>query len=860
MAGVESYNPERRNTNMAEGTPGPGAEGASPQGETTPAAGAPKVAEGQFPPRPAWQIYNGFDRGKLEKDEYEFRIENPDSPYTLIVDPSSIDPDTKKPKVVAKILTIAGGAWGLFGRRQDQPQSGQDQQGNQGVPGPGQPETQAEIQGDVPEPTTAVNQTAAEGEAAVSPVPESPEKPPEQVAEGGGGGDNGERNGGQEPPPGQPPEGPRGPEPPRGPEWETSPERGRWLVEQIVYMETKLPYEVRYNAENGPKLNEYYAKLEQFVERTQEDRHKEKAFDPVEEHQVKPEEGEELLQAIQRTYDEWLKDGVKGREEAQPPENLSKLAPLRELITNFDNAYFPSPTVSEADRAKAIAERTNTVAELLKYFREADRRGILVGVNMILDSIYENIVSGKREQEEVRALADQQTVKSAQNERPSAYNSAEYSFASRLMGDPDVERLFNVWDPFLKLARMRLESEINQQEWIPLEGEWRPTSWGSGEEETTETFWSPYGGYPDYYIVSARTPAQFRRAMESFIEIIRNGSLGYAPADLFQNIQNFQRVFSARASLMAREHEAKAKSEQRPIGPDDMTLDISIEDRQELQGRAYLWYSYYQYEHYNKEEAKSGATAMALNEGPARHTAVLRSGAEGEVGSGTWDYDYLRAIELALNAQGSRGQLGNYTPAQEYLRDTIFKMQVEKRMGVVLKDYDRRDIASSTDFTARKKRDERLEAIDRYLRRHRGNLNTLSEEDRDYYLHQKAHASRNRYHIGIHQSAEEMRSLYEGFDHGDAHRRVYQEFKGLPPEELKKLPRKLLKSFRLGMVQSMMDQVRGEIRKGIRIDKQDYPVKAVFRKSDDLLEITINRLVEEGQIEEKEKGLYRRIY
>lgn len=723
---------------------------------------------------------------------------------------------------------------------------------------------------------TTEPQGASTSEAAQEANPaEQQAIPPGQGPPGGDRG--GENNGGshEQPPPGPGgPEGPRVPEPTSGPEWEISPERGRWLVEQIVYMETKLPYEVRYNAENGPILNELYASLKTFVERFQEDRYKEAAFDPLKEHQVEIKEGEGFLQAVQRTYDEWIKNGVKGQEEAReaarPPEDLSGLASLQELITKLDNVS--SPSISEEVRAQAAAELPQTQAELLKYFKEADRKGLLIGVNAILDAIYDNLTSGQHSLTEVRLAADQQTVKSLLNEKPAAYNSAELSYISRLMrGDTEVTRLFNVWDPYLRFARSRLEEEFTNQEWTPLEGEWRPSAWEGDEQETTETFWTPYGGYPDYYIVTARTPAQFRRAMESFIEIIRNGSLGYSPTDLMNNIQNFQRVFSARASLMANESEIRRLREDRPIGPDDMTVGIATEDRQELQGRAFLWYSFYQYEHYNKEEAKSGATAMALNEGPARHTAVLRSGEEGEVGSGTWDYDYLPEIELALNAQGSRGQLGSYTPAQEYLRDTIFEIQTEKRMGVVLKDYDRRDIALSTNLTACVKRDKRLEETDRYLRRYRGNLNSLSKKDRDYYLDHKAHAGKNRQRIGIHQSTEDIRGIYEGFDYGDAHRRVYQRYRELTPAELKELeelgglPKRLLKSVRLGTVQTMMDQVRQEIRNGVVRNGEKVVLEKSGRIKDDiegkaLLEITLDRLVEDKLIQERERGLYKKIY
>src|SRR3989344_7292345 len=93
------------------------------------------------------------------------------------------------------------------------------------------------------------------------------------------------------------------------------------------------------------------------------------------------------------------------------------------------------------------------------------------------------------------------------------------------------------------------------------EGEWRlPIE--QIQAAIRETYWEPYQGYPDYYVLNARTPAQFMVAKESFMQMIRTHALGYAPDDLMQNLINFKKVMSRDATKLAEEQEGLSE------GPD----------------------------------------------------------------------------------------------------------------------------------------------------------------------------------------------------------------------------------------------------------------------------------------------------
>lgn len=630
-------------------------------------------------------------------------------------------------------------------------------------------------------------------------------------------------------------EGPRGPESGE-PEWATSPERGRLLVEQIVEMETTLPYEVRYNRENGSRLNNLYKDLIKYVKGISRDRYKEDPFNPNRDHQALVQPGDKLLDAVIKAYRERIARGVVpiNQEEPATPEDFTGVESLDVLIKKYDSLTTSNPIPA--------AEIPKLEEDLLKYFREAKRKGLLKGVDEVLNSIHLGVTNGRIHPGEVMALLHRKTVPSAQNERPEAYVIAEDDFRAKL-SDPEVARLMNVWDPYLKWARGKFGHLVRGEDPGPdREGEWHLPDLPEADE-TTETYWEPSPNYPKYYIIRAQNPAQFRIAKDTFLRMIKNRALGYAPDELMQHFLNF------RDNLCALGNDLAIQQEGRPDGPEKMTSDFMEELRQEFEGQAFAWGAYYNNEVYNKDGYKQYMMAMALHEGPQRWIRTVRSG-DGEVGAYTWKFDYDAVVELAYNAQGSRGQLGGYVPAQSYMRNQIMQIMVEKGIGVILKDYDWRDTMTGSNAEVRLDRAVRLEQIESYLRRRGNRLENLSEEDQEFYMTAKGHFRANQERIGIHQSEQAFKSLYEDFDNGAAHIRNYERFRGLDENQLKQLPKSLRDSINLGRIQQAIEEFRIEVRNNRIVLRGDKPLN----------EILIDELIKQNRLSKKDKKLYREVF
>lgn len=616
------------------------------------------------------------------------------------------------------------------------------------------------------------------------------------------------------------------PEPTSGPEWKVSPERGRWLVEEITYMETELSYEVRWNAENGPRLYELSRGLKAFVEREQKDRYLQDPLNLEKEHQVTKQPDKPLIEAIKEAYAERIARGVElaKKTDGPGPEDFTEIETRGENLETLTAKYL--------NLRLPITEREQVEKDLLIYFKEAHRKGLFKEVDEVYNAIFLGFKNKTYSKKQALALLAQR--------EPEARQALEDALLGKAK-DPQVNpRLLDIETAYIVWTRGKLRKIINGENPGPYkEGEWRIP--GEEEEgERTETYWEPYGGYPDYYTISAKTPAQFRIAKETFLQMLKNRALGYDPNELMQNLLNFKKVLSARGNELVLEQEGMDDV------PDKMTAGFMKELRQEFEGRAFLWHTFYNSEHYNKEGAKQGAMAMAMHEGPERWTRALRSGEEGGVGFHTWNLDNLAMVEFALNAQGSRGQFGDSTQVHEYIRRITYERLKERGIGIVLKDYDWRDAEIDSDPKLRLDRATFLEQLDEHLKRNDDDLESLTEEDRKYYLQAKLHTRTNQERIGIHQSAEAFKALYEGFDNGDVHRNNYQEYVGKRRIDPDRLPKRLRDSVKLGKIQVLMDTLRQEVRTGTII---------LGRK-----ETLIDKLVSLKRITKKEKKRYEKAY
>lgn len=637
--------------------------------------------------------------------------------------------------------------------------------------------------------------------------PVTPDNPGTGGAVGGGGG-RGE--GGGIPPEG---EGPRGPEPTSGPEWEVSPERGRWLVEEVTKMETEMPYEVRWNAENGPRLYALSRELIKFVWATEKDRNKEAPFSVEKDHRIEFQPDKTLWQTAINAYQELIEKGVAqvDQEQQAPPVDFTEIDARGHdlaILTAKYESFSISPT-----------ERIQVEKDLLKYFEEAKRKGLLTGVDEIFNSLYLDYAGHKRPADHIKALLDQKTVLDPQrNPQPEAYVTAMDKLR-RKAADPEVHsRLLGVAHAYILWNRAKFRDILDGI--YPgdyREGEWRVPD-ERDEGEVSETYWEPSPNYPGYYVVTARNPTQFLIAADTFLRMLKSHALGYAPGELTQFAQNFKNFLNAEATKLAREQKKW------PDSPNKVTSDFVDELRQRFDGDFYSWGASYYGEHYNKDGYKQYFSAMALDEGPQRYVATLHSN-EGGVGFHVEGQDDITGVfEFGLNAQGSREQFKD-SIVQNYIHGTIQEIMIERGMGVVIKDYDHRDPfgGSSTEaFEVRLKRAKRLEQLEEHLKRNNYNLDSLTEDDEKFYSEAKEQVRKNIRRTTLHQSKEGFASSYEGFYNGDAYRNNYNEYvvkMGLDPKisnlrDPKYLPKKLRDSVRLGWIQVAMDNLRQEIRTG----------------------------------------------
>ena len=73
---------------------------------------------------------------------------------------------------------------------------------------------------------------------------------------------------------------------------------------------------------------------------------------------------------------------------------------------------------------------------------------------------------------------------------------------------------------------------------------------GEDQQGGQETYWRA-GSNPEYYEVTARTPEEFQKATDSFIDTLRSGVLGRSPQGATALLNNFKKAFSAEENRQA---------------------------------------------------------------------------------------------------------------------------------------------------------------------------------------------------------------------------------------------------------------------------------------------------------------------
>lgn len=558
---------------------------------------------------------------------------------------------------------------------------------------------------------------------------------------GRGGGHEGNGGGG--------PEGPRGPENIWSPEFK---ERGRELVEQIVELETNLkdyPYEVRYNVDNGPKLNKLYKDLQNFVEIWKAIRNDRNPWDPF----LRDPEGRVIGVKPKEGY------VVQPEPTAAQPENLAGLD-IYELQSNYANFGTPPAEIPQIQE------------NIQACFREARRLGLLKGIDIALTPLLDQIHSEGGEIERGLALARSVAVATFRAHRTDT-NLGELGLVT-----PSGVMLMGVLDAYVAWAEERFvlarvgqnvkDHRPGEFNFNPQETLGQTTQEASGQRRK---FWERYRGYPKMYNVFARTREEFQIAKNTFRKMLKNNALGDSPVDLLPHMQSFIEVFGGRGQDI-------------DVDP-EVTPSFMRDERHELEYGAFSGGASHTMESYNPPGWVQFMTAIATDEGPERFVRGARS-AEGKVGQFIYKFDYDPRLWLYHNPGGSRGQIANDTVTQNCLQSFIKEILIEEGMGVVLKDYD-------PTYDGPESSVKTLDTPD--MTRARAEMQKVNLE-----------------RIGLFQSHEDFKGLYEGFDTGDAHIENHRLFGD--EDDQSQLPKKLRQSIELGRVQLEVRQKRQQIREG----------------------------------------------
>lgn len=618
------------------------------------------------------------------------------------------------------------------------------------------------------------------------------------VTSGSGGGNTGGEGGGLE--------GPRGPEGARDPEWETSPERGRWLCDEIVRFRTTMTYQERYNEINGPIYAQRLQELQEYVDAWCEIRNDPDPWDPSKaypkpqpwepgnpliqppEFPPLPQAMQELNQMVNQFRDQYRLEGI---EEVNRPERF----PDEPLPDPNDENRSINARRGQYNNPSSRQELTDAQADLQVYFRQAKNHGLLREVDAVLNSIYQEVTTSMG-----RIGISTSQIEAILNQRIDRVRQfARVEFNEKSIADSNIpDELSTVGDAYIDWAERRIQRVLNGQPQIEhREGEWSIPTPEQADEGRRNTYWE-IGNYPKYYHISARNEDQFRRAKETFFQMIRSGSIGRSPTAIFEHVKNFIDVFGSEGGRQVREG--------------NINLNFLTENRLELEALLYVYVGNYSNEVYNPKQKKEAMTAMALDEGPARWVALYLAGG-GQIATFTHMFDKEALMDIYTNPVGERGELD--IVAGHFLQDQIQEMVIERGMGIMLKDYDPRDENLNSDnLRAKIEAAADLERIKLKLSKSQ----VLDEREQARYNAYRDNLRR----LGLTKSDEEFKGLYEGFNKGDTHIKNYQRFsedQSRPKNQrqfpdLTKLPESLRKSINLGRIQAELWRFRHAILNG----------------------------------------------
>lgn len=676
---------------------------------------------------------------------------------------------------------------------------------------------------------------------------------------------------------GRPPELPGVPEANRGPEWLTSPERGRWLVEEFLRYRLTMAYEVRYNAENGPRFQWICDQIDAYVDAISETRNDRdefgphKAFPKPPERKIitnedgekvledfkppeflpKPKEIERVGQVIEELHKGYVLEGAQLPDQPEEThyshEDLATKDGETIFVETFwdqykksDSRHKPDGTLKTPQELRnSLKEGTVALAQVDVYIRQAKTKGLLREVDKVLNSLYQQITQPGISPQHIRALLKDGTVE--------ATDAAQHEFQEKASENEDLVVYAGVEDAYIALAIRTMERSLRGESQPRREGEWLTPSAEQASKGKKETYWTT-GSWPKYYQISAETEDQFLIAKDTFFKMIRTAGLGKSPDAVYEHIQNFIEMFKSHGS-----HE---------VAKGHISEGFLTDNRIELEALLYVFVGNYSNEVYNHKQRYDAMMAMSKDEGPARWVGIYRSG-KGGVAAFTEMFDMEALMDIFNNPVGERGELT--IASGHFLQDMIQEIVTERGMGIVLKDYDPREpYLTSDDLEAKIYAAKELELIKSKLGKYKRGIRDNNLKLEDIELDDKTLQDLKRKQVitegkngrieirrgctaewllsdrdqkrlgdfrsnlkwlGLTDSHEGFKRLYEGFDKGDTHINNYLRFKKAQEEDkdkpegqkqfhLEDLPESIRGSIDLGRIQLEVQSIRKKIIEG----------------------------------------------
>ncbi len=469
----------------------------------------------------------------------------------------------------------------------------------------------------------------------------------------GGSSDGGERRGGVEGPP-NPPD--------KTLEYESSPERGRQIIKEIVRLEGLHAAGKKLTEVQWEELDDLYLQQEIHIDAVR-----------IISLRAKPTERKETKSKISEIR-------------AVNPEALNGLRSVNDWMIDFEEG-----AISTDDDWSKFNQEVDV------YFKEAKDTGLLKDLDRALSKSWREAKIGMGRGQDASEImqAAEQRIHLALNNLVNLYVGKQRTDrnlsrlavinpqTNRVVRDPQTGRIRGIWDLYVDLARARFIDAItrNDSEGI-TQGNYCENEFHLGQTEeddhtTKETFWRLQNGW--YIDVYAQTEEEFEIAADSYISRLQA---------ITSDAKKVTQEASQFIDVLAKSEGAKKLLETNPKFINELILGI--------EARVGVFGADDANERYNGADYKAFLDFINKDgKGPDRWLTLPKM-VNGRVAAALWKLDKDPRWEILFATYGSRGQLAKTSIAQknragEGVFNHAYNMLIEEMLGVQIRNSDDAD-------------------------------------------------------------------------------------------------------------------------------------------------------------------------